>query len=69
VRQLDKTKQVKEGQAEVAAFMTTICTLTLFAVTLRQSIRLPRGHVWWFLGGVGFLDTCIIFVGIALVKL
>jgi hypothetical protein len=32
-------------------------TLALFAMPMRQSIRQPRGQVWWFIGGVAVLDT------------
>ncbi len=37
--------------------LLTLCVLTLGARPLRQSIRLPRGNVWWLLLTVGILDT------------
>ena len=40
----------------IIRFMT-ICTLALFALPARQSIRLPRGRVWWLIAGIGILDT------------
>ena len=36
----------------------TIATLALIAAPVRQSIRLPRVHVWWLILAVGILDTC-----------
>jgi drug/metabolite transporter (DMT)-like permease len=36
----------------------TISTLALCAAPVRQSIRLPRGRVWWLILLVGTLDTC-----------
>ena len=36
----------------------TITTLALFAVPVRQSIRPPRGRIWWLILLVGTLDTC-----------
>ncbi|HEV2177469.1 MAG TPA: DMT family transporter [Candidatus Sulfopaludibacter sp.] len=35
----------------------SIATLTLAARTVRQSIRLPQGEVWWLIAGCGLLDT------------
>ncbi len=37
--------------------LVTPCVLALFAPITHQSIRLPRGSVWWYLAGVGILDT------------
>lgn len=37
--------------------LITPCVLALFAPITRQSIRIPRGSVWWYLAGVGILDT------------
>ena len=36
----------------------TIVTLALIAAPVRQSIRPPRGRVWWLILAVGILDTC-----------
>jgi drug/metabolite transporter (DMT)-like permease len=36
----------------------TIATLALVAAPARQSIRLPRGRIWWLILAVGTLDTC-----------
>lgn len=38
--------------------LTTPCVLTACAIPLRQSLSIPRGRVWWYLTGVGVLDTC-----------
>ncbi len=38
--------------------LTTPCALTACARPLRQSLSIPRGRVWWYLTGVGVLDTC-----------
>jgi drug/metabolite transporter (DMT)-like permease len=37
--------------------LTTLLALLLVAVPARQSIRLPRGSVWWLLLAVGVTDT------------
>jgi drug/metabolite transporter (DMT)-like permease len=37
--------------------LSTIVSLTLVAAPARQSIRLPRGTVWWMLAAVGLIDT------------
>jgi drug/metabolite transporter (DMT)-like permease len=37
--------------------LITSCALALFAPITRQSIAIPRGRAWWFLAGVGILDT------------
>lgn len=37
--------------------LTTLSTLTLFAVPLKQNIHIPRGSVWWYIAGAGILDT------------
>jgi|SRR5579863_949485 len=37
--------------------LTTLSTLTLLVVPLKQKIRVPRGYVWWFIAGAGILDT------------
>ncbi len=37
--------------------LITPCTLTLFAPIARQNISIPRGRAWWYLAGVGILDT------------
>jgi drug/metabolite transporter (DMT)-like permease len=37
--------------------LTTIWTLALFVVPIKQNIHVPRGRVWWFIAGVGILDT------------
>ncbi len=38
--------------------MGTITTLALVAAPARQSIRPPRGRIWWLILLVGTLDTC-----------
>jgi drug/metabolite transporter (DMT)-like permease len=37
--------------------LTALVALSLAAVRARQSLRLPRGSVWWLLLAVGILDT------------
>lgn len=37
--------------------LITPCVLFMFAPITQQSIRIPRGRVWWYLAGVGILDT------------
>jgi drug/metabolite transporter (DMT)-like permease len=37
--------------------LATFSTLALVAAPARQSLRFPRGDVWWLLAAVGFLDT------------
>lgn len=37
--------------------LVTSCVLLAFAPITRQDISLPRGRVWWYLAGVGILDT------------
>lgn len=37
--------------------LTTLCLLPLLAPILRQSVRFPRGRVWWYLIGITILDT------------
>jgi drug/metabolite transporter (DMT)-like permease len=37
--------------------LTTIWVLALCVVPLKQHIRVPHGGVWWFIAGVGILDT------------
>jgi drug/metabolite transporter (DMT)-like permease len=37
--------------------LMTLSTLALFAVPLKQNIRVPRGSVWWYIAGAGILDT------------
>ncbi|MGB0036560.1 MAG: DMT family transporter [Candidatus Acidiferrales bacterium] len=37
--------------------LTSFSTLLLAAAPARQTIRLPRGSVWWLLAAVGFMDT------------
>ena len=36
---------------------TTICTLALFAMPARQSLRWPPGRAWWLIIAIGLLDT------------
>jgi drug/metabolite transporter (DMT)-like permease len=36
----------------------TIATLAFVALPARQSIRPPRGRIWWLILAVGTLDTC-----------
>ncbi len=37
--------------------LMSTCLLALFAAPLRQAISPPRGPVWWYITGVGILDT------------
>jgi drug/metabolite transporter (DMT)-like permease len=37
--------------------LTALLSLAIFALAARQSIRLPRGTVWWMLATVGLMDT------------
>ena len=37
--------------------LTSFSVLALAAIPARQSLKLPRGSVWWLLAAVGFLDT------------
>jgi drug/metabolite transporter (DMT)-like permease len=37
--------------------LSTLSTLALVAAPARQSLRIPRGKVWWLLAAVGILDT------------
>jgi drug/metabolite transporter (DMT)-like permease len=37
--------------------LTALVSLAVFALPARQSIRLPRGGVWWMLAAVGLMDT------------
>jgi drug/metabolite transporter (DMT)-like permease len=37
--------------------LVTPCLLVAGAKPFRQSLRLPQGSVWWFVGGVGLFDT------------
>jgi drug/metabolite transporter (DMT)-like permease len=37
--------------------LTTLWVLPLVALTTHQSTSIPRGSVWWFIAGVGILDT------------
>ena len=37
--------------------LITPCVLLIFVPITRQSISIPRGRVWWYLAGVGILDT------------
>ena len=37
--------------------LTALVSLAVVALPARQSIRLPRGGVWWMLAAVGFMDT------------
>lgn len=37
--------------------LITPCVLTIFASLAHQNIHIPRGRVWWYLAGVGILDT------------
>lgn len=39
------------------ARMGTLALLALFARPARQSLKIPRGRVWWCLAGTGVLDT------------
>ena len=37
--------------------LVTPCVLLAFAPITQQNISIPRGRVWWYLAGVGILDT------------
>lgn len=37
--------------------LTTISTLALFTLPLKQPLTLPRGPVWWYITAVAILDT------------
>ncbi len=37
--------------------LTALLSLAIFRLPTRQSIRLPRGTVWWMLAAVGLMDT------------
>lgn len=37
--------------------LTALAALALIAQPARQSIRMPRGPVWWLLAAVGLMDT------------
>lgn len=37
--------------------LTTFTLLAFIAAPVRQSLRPPRGSVWWFLLGIGIFDT------------
>lgn len=37
--------------------LVTPCLLATGARIFRQSLRLPHGRAWWFIGGVGLFDT------------
>jgi drug/metabolite transporter (DMT)-like permease len=37
--------------------LTSFSALALVAAPARQTLRLPRGNVWWLLAAVGFMDT------------
>lgn len=37
--------------------LTTISLLALLAVPFKQSLVPPRGSIWWYITGVGILDT------------
>ena len=37
--------------------LTALVALALIARPARQSIRMPRGRVWWLLAAVGLMDT------------
>jgi drug/metabolite transporter (DMT)-like permease len=37
--------------------LTALVSLAVFALPARQSIRFPRGGIWWMLAGVGVMDT------------
>ena len=47
------------------ARLLTLVVLATLAVPSRQSLKIPRGQVWWFIAGVGVLDT-VAFVSNAL---
>lgn len=37
--------------------LLTLVLLAAFAAPSRQRLKIPRGRVWWFIAGVGVLDT------------
>lgn len=37
--------------------MTAIVSLLVVALPARQTVRMPRGNVWWLLAAVGLMDT------------
>ncbi|MGB6266990.1 MAG: EamA family transporter [Candidatus Acidiferrales bacterium] len=37
--------------------LTAIATLFLFSFPARQTVRMPRGSVWWLLAAIGLMDT------------
>jgi len=37
--------------------LTALVSLSIAALPLRQSIRMPRGGVWWLLAAVGLMDA------------
>lgn len=37
--------------------ITTVAALALVAAPARQSLRPPRGSVWWLIAGIGVIDT------------
>jgi drug/metabolite transporter (DMT)-like permease len=37
--------------------LTALVSLSVAALPLRQSVRMPRGGVWWMLAAVGLMDT------------
>ncbi len=37
--------------------LTALVSLSVFALPLHQSIRMPHGGVWWMLAAVGLMDT------------
>ncbi len=37
--------------------LLTLGLLATFALPSRQSLKIPSGRVWWFIAGVGVLDT------------
>jgi drug/metabolite transporter (DMT)-like permease len=42
--------------------LTAIATLFLFSFPARQTVKLPRGSVWWLLAAVGLMDTAAFVV-------
>jgi drug/metabolite transporter (DMT)-like permease len=44
---------------------TTICTLALFAMPARQSLRWPPRRAWWLIIPIGILDT-LAFLSVAI---
>ncbi len=37
--------------------LTALVSLAIFALPMRQSLRLPHGRIWWQLAAVGVMDT------------